>query len=114
MQLLTTPLVRINWFRWSCLERGGGDVCSPFGGQKQRGQTSNTVFAVKEKEGSPERADLLNQWQAADADVNLTGDAVVFGVHGQHDLLGGFVKNLAQNPRALNIDGRTHVRSRCI
>lgn len=25
MQLLTTPLVRISWFRWSCLKRTDGE-----------------------------------------------------------------------------------------
>lgn len=43
---------------------------------------------------SPERANLLHQWQVADAHVDLVSDTLVFGVHGQHHLFGRLVKHL--------------------
>lgn len=47
----------------------------------------------------PERADLLDQWQVADADVDLVGDAVVFRVHGEHNFFSCFIENLKQKQK---------------
>lgn len=48
---------------------------------------------------SPERADLLDQRQVADADVDLVGNAVVFGVHGQHHFFSCFIKDLKETDK---------------
>lgn len=51
--------------------------------------------------GSPERAQLLYQRQVGDAHMDVAGDAVVLGVHGQHNLQGSLIKDLQQLCRCL-------------
>lgn len=46
--------------------------------------------------GLPQGAQLLYQRQVGDAHMDVAGDAVVFWVHGQHNLQGSLIKDLQQ------------------